>query len=259
MYGDPDPQRRRTNLFLLLGAIGFVALVTAAIMFWPSRALDTPEGVEATLQRSPSDREAAAALKANFPSDYQELLRSAAAAGRRGGNRAASREAQTFMARFVASKANAVMAAPDRDLQRIGGVQLSLVQALRDENVNLCADYAVRGLGPGARLSAASLALLSRLSVYVIEAARAGERSGRPPRPALTQADAQAWLGAMRAIDPVVAGQIESNSAVSLPPAGQCRAGVVTYEAVTRLPAATAGNITAHLIRESVRAGPPGG
>jgi hypothetical protein len=258
MYGDPDPSRRRTTLFLLAGAIGFVALVVAAIALWPRRGVDTPEGVEAELQRSPWDREAAAALKANFPADYQELLRRVAAASRDGNRQTASRAAAAFLERFILSRANAVMAAPDRDMQRIAGGQLNLIRGLRDENVNLCAEYAMRGLGPGARLSPATLALLGRLSVYIIEAAHAGERPGRTPRPTLSPSDAASWIAAMRAIDSVAAGQIENDTAVGLPPAGQCRAGVVVYEAVSRLPTATAANVTAHMIRESLRAPPPG-
>jgi hypothetical protein len=217
---------------------------------------DSPEGVEAQLLRSPSDHDAALALKANYPQVYQDLLRRTAAAIRARGGQTASREVSAFMARFVASKANAVASAPDRDLQRIGGAQASLIRALRDENVALCADYAVRGLRPGSRLSPATQALLGRLAVYVIEAARAGERPGRTQRPPLSQADGQALFAAMRARDPATAEAVERGTAVSLPPEGQCRAGLLLYETVTGLPAATSANVTAQLVLESVRTPP---
>ena len=244
----------------IIVAIALVALVAAgAIAFFMTRggAPQSPTDVEALFERSAADRDAARALKANFPDEYRQLLQRVADASRERGREAAVRETSQFMERFIRSKANAIIAAPDRDLQRIGGGQVALIQALRDENVNLCAQYAVRGLTPGTRLSPATLALLSRLSVVVIEAARAGEQPGRRPRPTLSDDDGRAWISALRDIDPAVARQMESNTAISQPPAGQCRAGVVLYEAVTRLPAATAANVTAFLVRESMNAPPP--
>ncbi len=255
MYGEEG--NRRTPLIVAI-ALGVFLIAGAAVFFLTRNGPQSPADVEALLERSPSDREAARALKANFPADYQRLLTQVAEANRTRGRAAASREMAEFMARFIRSKVNALLAAPDRELQRIGGAQVALVHALRDENVNLCADYSVRGLNPGARISAGTIALLSRLAVFIIEAARAGEQPGRTPRPTLSEADGQAWIAEMRAIDPAVARQIEGSGVGTEPPNVQCRAGVVLYEAVTRLPAARAGNVTAFLIRESLSEPAPG-
>ena len=176
------PSTTALRVFLAVARLGSTAKAAGEVHLTQSavskqiQALEDHLGTE-LFERSPADREAARALKANYPGDYQQLLRRVADASQARGSEAATRETSQFMERFIRSKANAIIAAPDRELQRIGGGQVALIQALRDENVNLCAQYAVRGLTPGTRLSPATIQLLSRLSVFVIEAAQ-GDRAG---------------------------------------------------------------------------------
>jgi len=249
---EADPRRRRLLFIILLAAAAIVALIAGLFLLSPRSSMDTPEGVEAIFERNPSERLAMRALKANFPEDYRQLLGRIADAHRARGREAALQEGSAFMTRFMTAKVAAVAAAPDRNLQRIAGATLALIQVLRDENVALCAQFTMDGLGPGARLSANAMEHLARLSVYIIEAARAGEAPGRTPRPRPGQADIDAWFAAMRAIDPVAARRLENDDGAGQPPASQCRDGVVLYEAVTRLPGPTAANVTAHLVRETI-------
>jgi hypothetical protein len=256
MFGEPVSRRPR-----IIGAIGLIALAVALavglFLIAQGRGLQRPADVEALFERSPNDREAARALKANFPADYQRLLQRVIDVSHAQGQAAAIRETAAFMERFIRSKTNAIIAAPDRELQRIGGGQLALIRLLRVENVRLCAQYAVSGPAENERVPPAALPILARLSVYIIEAAHAGEQPGRTPRPTLSDADSQAWFAQMRTIDPNVARQIETDTATRQPPQGQCQAGLVLYEAATRLPGHISANVTAYLVRESLNPSPP--
>lgn len=255
MFGQVEGGRSR-----LIGAIAIIGviacLVVGLILFVPRQGLRTPADVEALLERDPVDRDAVHALKANFPNEYRQLLTHVADVGRDQGRGAAMRELTSSMERFIRSKASAIDAAPDRELQRIGGGQLALVRILRDENVRLCAQYSIDGLRPGTALPVAARASLASLSVYIIEAAAAGERSRQAPRRTLSEADSQAWVDAMGAIDPAVVRQLEADNLTRQPVEGQCHAGVVLYEAASRLPGRTAANVTAYLVRESLHPTP---
>jgi hypothetical protein len=250
MFDQPVSRRAK-----IIGAIALVALVigfvVAIYLVGPGRGTRGPANIEAAFERGPG-AEASRALKANFPDDYQRLLRRASEVTREQGRGAAEREVSLFMERFIHSKANAIMAAPDRELQRIGGGQVTLMHALRDGNVSLCAQYAISGLAPGTRMPPGAVGPLTRLSVYIIEAARAGERPGRTPRPTLSAADQEAWFSAIREIDPTAARHLENDTVRGQPPDAQCRAGIAVYEAVTRLPGPRAANVTAFLVRESM-------
>lgn len=253
MNGAAKPGRRRIYLTALLAVV-----VVAALILWPARrSMDTPAGVEAIFERSPADRDTMRALKANFPNDYRQLLDRMAAAHRGGGNEAAMREGSAFMTRFMNAKISAVTAAPDRSLQRISGASLGLMQVLREENVRLCAQLSMTGLTAETHLSPNALTHLSRLDVYTIEAARAGEAPGRTPRAEISESDYDAWFAAMRAIDPVATRRLETDDGARLPPESQCRDGIVMYEGVMRLPGPIAANVTAHLMRETMRAPEP--
>ena len=252
MYGDPDPAAGRTKLFALLGALVLLAAIVVAVMFWPSRSVETAEGIEAELQRTPALRDTTQALKTHYPQEYQALLQRMAAAGRRGGRRAASDEAGPAMRAFLASKATAFARAPSRELQRLAGAQLTLVRALQRENVTACAQFVMNGLRSDQGLSAATLALVSRVAVLQIEAASAGDRSGRTPRGEPSQAEFQLWLQRIRAIDPAAATDIESDAIGGVPPDRQCRDGVALHQALAELPAEPAGNLMALLMREAV-------
>jgi hypothetical protein len=255
MFDEPVSRRAK-----IIGGIGLTAIVigfmVSLVLLLVKRGPLSPADVEAMFERSPPDREATESLKANFPADYQRLLERVAEVSRTDGREAAILETGAFMRRFIGSKANAITAAPVRELQRIGGGQLALIRVLRDENVGLCAQYAISEPPPGTRMPASALPVLAHLSVYVIEAARAGEQPGRTRRTTLSEADSRAWLAAMRAIDPATTHLIETDTVTRQPPEAQCRAGVVVYEAVTHLPAATAANVTAFLVRESISGSP---
>lgn len=250
---------RRTPLIVGIALAALLIVGTAAFFLTRGvRGPTTSADIEAMLERSPIDRETGRALKANFPADYQQMLDRVAQVDRDRGREAAMREAGLFVARFLRSKANALIAAPDRELQRIGGAQVALIHALRDENVNLCAEYAMRGLSPDTRVSAATIALISRLGVIIVEAARAGDQPGRRPRPTLSEDEQREWIAAMAAIDPAVARQIEGNGFGTAAPAVQCQAGIVLYEAAQRLPGHASANVTAYLVRASFRPSAPG-
>jgi hypothetical protein len=252
MYGDPDPHRRRTSIFIIFGIIGGALLIGAAIFLWPQRSVATAEGVEAELQRNPALRDTTQALKANYPAEYQALLQRIAAAGRDRGRRAAGDEVGRAMRAFLATKGNALASAPARELQRLAGAQLSLVRALRQENVVACTQFVMNGLRDANRLSQGTVALISRVSVLQVEAARAGERSGLRPRARPSEADVRLWLARIRAIDPVAATDIESESFERASADRQCRGGVALHQALTELPAETAATIMSLLLREAI-------
>jgi hypothetical protein len=249
MYGE---EGNRRIPFLIGGGLLLIFIAAAAIFFLTRSGPQTPADIEAMFEQNQADREVAHALKANFPSDYQAMLRRLADSARTNGKAAVMREAASFAERFIRSKANAIMAAPDRELQRLGGAEATLVRALHDENVTQCADYTLRGFGPNTRLSPAIVALVSRISVILIEAARAGEQSGGTPRPTLSQTDGQAWLAEVRAMNASAADQIQNHVVDRQPPAVQCEAGLAVYEAVTHLPGPTAANVTAFMIRQTL-------
>lgn len=251
MFDEPVSRRAKIIGGILL-LVFIVAAAASLVLLGHGRGPKTPADIEALIERSPPDREAMEALKANYPADYRRLLEDAAQAGREHGQQAAAQEAALFMRRFIRSKLDAISAAPDRELQRMGGGQLELIQALREADVTLCARFAISGPPPGQRMPPGALPVLGRLSVYTIEAARAGEQPGRTPRTTLSDEDGRAWLAAMREIDPEVAREIETNTVERQPPAAQCRAGVVIYQAVTRLHGHASANVTAYLVRESI-------
>jgi hypothetical protein len=253
-----DPGRRRLLLVVIFAVAILAALVAGLFLVTSGRSMSTPEGVEAMFERSPSEREATRALKANFPDDYRQLLGRMARVHRERGREAAMAEGDAFMTRFMSAKVNAIAAAPDRSLQRIAGATLAMIKVLRDENVAQCAQFTTEGLAAEARLSANATEHLTRLSIYLIEAARAGEAPGRTPRPQPSQADIDAWWAAMRAIDPVATRRLEDEDGTGHPPESQCRDGLVAYEAVTRLPGPAAASVTALLLRESFAPTQPG-
>lgn len=246
MYGD-EPNRRLP--FLIGGGLVLIFVAAAAIFFLTRSGPQSPADIEAMFERSPTDRDIAHALKANYPADYDALLRQLAETSRTRGKEGAMQEAGRLAERFIRSKVNAILAAPDREMQRIGGAEAALVRALRAENVNLCADYTLRGFNPSTRLSAGTMALAVRISVLMIEAAHAGE--GRTPRPTLSPEDGQAWIAGVRAIDPRAAELIQTHVVDRQPAAVQCDAGFAVYEAVTRLPGPQAANVTAFMIRQA--------
>lgn len=254
MFGEDG--NRRTSLIVGI-ALAALLLVGGALFLLTRGRPTTPADIEALFERSPTDRDTARALKANFPADYQQMLDRIARVYRERGRQAAISEGGVFVGQFLHAKTNALIAAPDRELQRIGGAQVTLIHALRDENVNLCADYAMRGLRPDAHVSAPTSALISRLAVVIVEAARAGDQPGRAPRPTLSEEDQRAWFAAMAAIDPVATRQIEGNGLGSESPSVQCHAGVVLYEAAGRLPGQISANVTAYLVRESMNPSAP--
>jgi hypothetical protein len=251
---EEGPSRSRSSLrigaFVVLGLVVLAGL--ALLLMRPSR-LTTPEGVAEAYDRNPAMRETLAALRIHYPAEHRIMMARVAAAARDGGRSAAMRAGGVFLQNLLVAKGNAIASAPDRLLVRLAELQAELAQMLRDQDVALCARYAVSNLGYQTQLSPDLERLAGRLAAAQIEAARLGETGGRRPRPPLSEADGAALMAQVRSVDGAVATMLEDGSVQSAAPARQCHAGVVLYQAISDLPPAISANVMAALILQNMR------
>jgi hypothetical protein len=246
----------RARFSLRIGAfvvVGLVVLAGVALLLMRPSRLTTPEGVAEAYDRNPAMRETLAAMRRHYPAEHRAMLDRVAAAAREGGRDAASRAGYLFLETLLVAKGNAIASAPDRQLVRLAELQAEMALLLRDQDVALCARFAVSDLGHQARLSPDLERLIGRVSAAQIEAARLGETGGRRPRPPLSEADGAALMAQVRSVDGAVATMMEDGSVERAAPARQCHAGVVIAQAVSDLPPAISANVMAALIREDMR------
>lgn len=248
-----DSSDRRAPMIIGLVAGGFVLILLMIAVIYLARGPSMTEQLEAELASEPAIAGFIGELKTSYPGDYREMIDRVAEAHRTGGRQASSREAFFFMRGFMTSRVDHIASAPDRDLVQVAGAYVRVVEALRDSDVPLCAQFVMLGFSPGARPPRTVVEQLNNASVLQIRAAKAGERSGRQPRRELALVDTQAWFAEIRRLDAGAAAAIEDGSLGGRTPAEQCQAGLALYRGVTALPAPRAANVIAQLIRQSLQ------
>lgn len=213
----------------------------------------TPERVGRALDAEPGLQNMMATFRTLYPAEYQELLRRLSDTVNAQGEQAASREAFFYMRRFMTSKANAIVSAPTADMRRLSAALLDLHQTLRRSSVQACAQFVMRGFAPGQQPPREAMEALGRANVAQLQAARNAEAGGRVERPSLTDEDADAWFRRLQTIDPGSAALIAGNRLEGADHQAQCNAGVAIYQATVDLPPEQSANVTAELIRETLR------
>lgn len=138
---------------------------------------------------------------------------------------------------FMMLRAGDIAQAPTPALQQILRSEVSLIGILQAQSVQHCADFATRGLQPGAEFSGETIRQLGVINRMKIEAAFQGAR--RPA--ARTQASEQDWLALLdilqgsgasaELIETILAGGEGS------PPALVCEGAVALYQGMAALPA----------------------
>ncbi|HYG49133.1 MAG TPA: hypothetical protein VD846_14475 [Allosphingosinicella sp.] len=189
------------------------------------------------------------AMRRNFPLDHQAIQ--ATLAGKT--PEEARRLAYAGIDRFLRSRRSAILAAPGPSLVAIEVRQGAMLRALGNQDVRLCASVGDRGFFSSEAAAGAPPPGLDAYGVALIEAAKAGAGSARAA-PLATAEDFQAWLAAVRKIEPGVAvwemltdRELRARST----PDHLCRGAAAMHEAVGALPA-EAGERVARTLLGSV-------
>lgn len=233
---------------LILGFGGGFALLVAFLLGTQA----SPRSVEARLAEQPALSATIAAFRESYPGDYAAFLDRLVGIENAQGAEAADRAALPALRRFIAGKSEAIASAPAAELAAIADAMANVVTTLRRISIPLCARFVTRG-AQGERLPEAALAGVGALNALQFRAARHGEGAGRVARGPLGEADGAAWFTRIRALDPALAERLNGRAADQPGEQAQCETGLALYRAAAALPDAQSANVTAHLVRQSVR------
>lgn len=214
----------------------------------------TPAQVGAAIEAIPQGRETFVAFREYYPDAYRQFLERMAQGINGGGTSAdVEREAFQFMRAFISSKAEAIASAPEQDLIQLSNAYLELARALQGYSVPLCAQFGATGFSPGVRFSPEILTILNRINLLQIAAAGHADRGQRVARTPNDQADREAFIERLWAIDPTSGQILTSGGLAAAPPEQQCRVTVAIYQAVHDLPPARSAAMSANLLRATLR------
>lgn len=244
--------RRRLALIALAAGLGILILIGAVALWTRGDSGMAQSRIAAMLERSPGDRLWATALRTHYPAEYRTMLDRMAAARRSGGWAAVSREAETFLDRFVVRKVNAIASAPDGQLRALASAFADAMRVLGEHDARVCARLFMTG-APG-QVPAAAAPALGRASAMMIATARAGETRGRRPRPRATEAEFASWIGRVGTIDREVRTMLENGSMERASPERQCGATRILFQAAADLPPALGATIMADILRQGAEA-----
>lgn len=269
MYDDDDQQERRRRRFIKIGAAGGVVFVFALIFaigaalerVGPERLRsivagrsETPEALHREILETPEVAGTFGSLRRHYPDDYQALLTSVSDLRRAGQMAEARQEMAEFLHRFMLSKLNSITSAPHADLQQIAAGYAEFTRALRDQDVRLCATFAMAGFRPGQQIPRALIPHLDRVNAIQIRAAHRAETGPRIARGEASQEHIDSWFEQLRRNDPSTAALLQSGRVDSATPAQQCAGGIAIYQAAAELDPEASASMTANLLRESARA-----
>ncbi len=195
------------------------------------------------------------AMRRDFPLDHQAL-----AAGLAG--KAADEARQLAFAgidRFLRSRRSAILAAPGPLLVAIEARQGALLRALAKQDMPLCSAVGDRGFFSSEAAAGTPPPGLDAYGSALIEAAKAGAGTARAA-PLATKEDFQAWLAAVRKIEPdVPVWEMLTDRALrsKASPDHLCRGAAAMHEAVAALPAGSGERVARTLLSSVIGSGAP--
>jgi hypothetical protein len=237
-----------------------VRYVTTGNIFGAGSGGWTTERVDRELQAHPQAGELYRVVKASYPNEYQAFLGRVLTVAKAESSMAVETEAFNFARQLTINHFEGFSRAPSGQIVDVARQYSLLVGTLQRTDVGLCARFVVGGLGPGTRPPREATEILGRIAVMQIRAARAGETRPVDPRPDLDQQEAAVLFREIERRSPA-AGRLlaDERALASAPPAQQCAAGLVIYEAIASLPVDAAAKATVTLLRHSINPGPAAG
>ena len=162
-----------------------------------------------------------------------------------------------LVAEFYRRHAPGLLNAPPEILLRLNAMQLALIRRLAREDVGLCADFSANALAGRLDLPAAYQADASALGAVIVEASRLGETRPREGETvALTEGDAFIWYSQLLREEPSTELEIADARPGEESSELECRVGLASLNAVSKLPADQAASVGGSLLSQILAAGP---
>lgn len=195
------------------------------------------------------------AMRRDFPLDHQTII--ATFEGK------AAEEARPLayagIDRFLRSRRSAILAAPGPSLVALEARQGAMLRALAKQDVRLCATIGDRGFFSSEAAAGTPPPGLDAYGSALIEAAKSGAGTARAA-PLATAEDFQAWLAAVRKIEPdVPVWEMLTDRALraKASPDHLCRGAAAMHEAVAALPAGAGERIARTLLSSVIGSAAP--
>lgn len=195
------------------------------------------------------------AMRRDFPLDHRAI--DSTLAGKAPDE--ARRLAYAGIDRFLRSRRSAILAAPGSLLVAIEARQGAMLRALAKQDVRLCAVIGDRGFFSSEAAAAMPPPGLDAYGAALIEAAKAGTGTARSA-PLATAEDFQAWLAAVRKIEPDVPVWemlTDRELRAKASPDHLCRGAAAMHEAVGDLPAQGSERVARTLLSSVIGSGAP--
>ncbi len=221
------------------------ALLTLAAALAPAAAQPPAAAPALTLE----------AMRRDFPLDHRAI--ESTLAGKT--PEEARRLAYAGIDRFLRSRRSAILAAPGPLLVAIEARQGAMLRALANQDVRLCATVGDRGFFSSEAAAGTPPPGLDAYGSALIEAAKAGAGTARAA-PLATKEDFQAWLAAVRKIEPdVPVWEMLTDRALraKASPDHLCRGAAAMHEAVAALPAGGGERVARTLLSSVIGSGAP--
>jgi hypothetical protein len=245
------------GVLAVVAVLMVVRYVTTGNIFGAGSGGWTTERVDRELQAHPQAGELYRVVKASYPNEYQAFLGRVLTVAKTESSMAVETEAFNFARQLTVGHFDGFSRAPSAQIVDVARQYSLLVSTLQRTDVNLCARFVVGGMGPGTRPPREATAILGRIAVMQIQAARAGETGPGVSRPDLNEQEAAAFFREIERRSPAASRLLADERALtSAPPAQQCAAGLVIYDAIISLPADAAAKATVTLLRHAINPGP---
>jgi hypothetical protein len=236
---------------VILAAIAVKLLVSSGIGDLKAATVNQSQQFDQEVSRSDT-KEMFAALRQNFPTDYDEFKRDMVGKLSSGMDGADIEVAVGAKLRTIMKDKRPAMAqAPHDALRHYNEVKLASTTVLAGDSAELCGQFVAGGVSPSNEPQGESLVAINRAIVASIELAAAGLRQPvHRDVSALSRADATALVAAMRRqgltdveYDAFTSGQLDL-----APVEVQCQVGLKIARGVLELPADQGDRVTAYII-----------
>ena len=246
----------------LARAFGTMAVGGAILFAWNSDFVgnltgrNSPEAVaeqvEDALRSTPETEALYTTMESRFPQEYAGLVQTVGAAA------TASRDADAVAATgnrymddfFIANVPN-LQRAPDSAINALRDDSIRVIEQLAEEDVTLCARFAMQGLRPG-DVTSPDLRALLNATVLTQVSAMADGRDTPTERAQPSEADLTAYAASLdrRGMSPAQINGLMAGDGSLLRQSveDQCQSGVKTYQSLADLPADQSARIGAILL-----------
>jgi hypothetical protein len=194
-------------------------------------------------------------MRRDFPLDHQAIA--AGLAGK--APEEARRLTYAGIDRFLRSRRSAILAAPGPLLVAIEARQGAMLRSLGKQDVRLCAIVGDRGFFSSEAAAGMPPPGVDAYGAALIEAAKSGAGTARAA-PLATAEDFQAWLAAVRKIEPEVPVWemlTDRELRARASPDHLCRGAAAMHEAVAAVPAGGGERIARTLLSSVIGSGAP--